>query len=1020
MYINPTTFRRWWDLFRTDAPLTEIRLIGSNGKIASGYFYDCETALKCIQEYRDESKGLYACLNVIDSSCDGCSQRDKIIDNPKVTTNDKDIKGRIWVLIDIDTDRKSDSNATDAQVKEARDMVRQIGIFLRDQGFSSPIVAMSANGYHMYYRVNIACNEETDKVIADFLAVLEMRFGTDTCHVDLSVKNRSRVAKIIGSKSNKGSDTIDRPQRESYFEKVPEDIEPTDIAFFRKVASYLPQEETPSRHNNYSTEAFDLDGFISKHGLRVARIMPFQGGQRYILEECPFCSDHKAPDAALFKMQSGAVGFKCLHNSCSHNSWRDVRILFEPDAYTKREYDEFKSRQDYYSTAPKQAPTILKESAEKGKKWLSMTDIAWVDPSQFTYIPTGFEEIDRKMGGMCLGDVTVLTGRPGCVDRNTEFFNGTEWKKICDYQDGDMVLQYNRDGSAELVYPQAYIKEPCNHMTLIKTKYGVNQCVSDEHRLVYESDKGIFYIKTMDEVRKIHESLNKGFCGKFLTSFSYSGQGIDLTDDEIRVMCAVVCDSSFACKRSNKNICRINIKKQRKKERLEMLLSNAGIPYRKEQYNPKDPEFSNYFFEAPRRAKEFGAFWYGCNRHQLEVFCDEICHWDGHFYEKGMQFSTVVKATADFVQFAFSAIGMRARVAVNNRVGRPYLTNGKTYTRKSLEYLVHITKVTKLSIHKTGGKGNLIDVVPDDGYKYCFTVPSSMLVLRREGCINITGNCGKTSILNSITLNAIQRGYKVAVWSGELQASRFQSWIDQVAAGINGVEKYKDWWVCKRDVAQKIHQWLNGKLWLRNNAYKNKWSQLKQDIIDCVTENGTQLVILDNLASMNLDNVEGAKNDKQSVFIAELKEFAKESNIHIVIVIHPRKDIGNGLMRLESISGAADLYGLCDNVLLLHRVCQDFERRGKEFWGAEEMARLMVYHEIVEVAKNRSHGLLDDKFGLYFIEKTRAFKSSPDDAVPYGWADDNTEQREPHYNQESREVDDPLDPFSNPPSVIPF
>lgn len=693
MYINPTTFRRWWDLFRTDAPLTEIRLIGSNGKIASGYFYDCETALKCIQEYRDESKGLYACLNVIDSSCDGCSQRDKIIDNPKVTTNDKDIKGRIWVLIDIDTDRKSDSNATDAQVKEARDMVRQIGIFLRDQGFSSPIVAMSANGYHMYYRVNIACNEETDKVIADFLAVLEMRFGTDTCHVDLSVKNRSRVAKIIGSKSNKGSDTIDRPQRESYFEKVPEDIEPTDIAFFRKVASYLPQDETPSRHNNYSTEAFDLDGFISKHGLRVARIMPFQGGQRYILEECPFCSDHKAPDAALFKMQSGAVGFKCLHNSCSHNSWRDVRILFEPDAYTKREYDEFKSRQDYYSTAPKQAPTILKESAEKGKKWLSMTDIAWVDPSQFTYIPTGFEEIDRKMGGMCLGDVTVMTGRPGA---------------------------------------------------------------------------------------------------------------------------------------------------------------------------------------------------------------------------------------------------------------------------------------------------------------------------------------GKTSILNSITLNAIQRGYKVAVWSGELQASRFQSWIDQVAAGINGVEKYKDWWVCKRDVAQKIHQWLNGKLWLRNNAYKNKWSQLKQDIIDCVTENGTQLVILDNLASMNLDNVEGAKNDKQSVFIAELKEFAKESNIHIVIVIHPRKDIGNGLMRLESISGAADLYGLCDNVLLLHRVCQDFERRGKEFWGAEEMARLMVHHEIVEVAKNRSHGLLDDKFGLYFIEKTRAFKSSPDDAVPYGWADDNTEQREPHYNQESREVDDPLDPFSNPPSVIPF
>lgn len=57
-----------------------------------------------------------------------------------------------------------------------------------------------------------------------------------------------------------------------------------------------------------------------------------------------------------------------------------------------------------------------------------------------------------------MGDVTVLSGLSGCVDCDTEYFNGTEWKKISDYSYGDKVLQYNKDGSAELVYPTDYIK----------------------------------------------------------------------------------------------------------------------------------------------------------------------------------------------------------------------------------------------------------------------------------------------------------------------------------------------------------------------------------------------------------------------------------------------------------------------------------------------------------------------------------------------------------------------------------
>lgn len=46
---------------------------------------------------------------------------------------------------------------------------------------------------------------------------------------------------------------------------------------------------------------------------------------------------------------------------------------------------------------------------------------------------------------------------PCCVDRETEYFNGKKWIPICDYKEGDKVLQYEEDGTARLVNPEEYI-----------------------------------------------------------------------------------------------------------------------------------------------------------------------------------------------------------------------------------------------------------------------------------------------------------------------------------------------------------------------------------------------------------------------------------------------------------------------------------------------------------------------------------------------------------------------------------
>jgi Flp pilus assembly CpaF family ATPase len=53
--------------------------------------------------------------------------------------------------------------------------------------------------------------------------------------------------------------------------------------------------------------------------------------------------------------------------------------------------------------------------------------------------------------------------------------------------------------------------------------------------------------------------------------------------------------------------------------------------------------------------------------------------------------------------------------------------------------------------HNDGRKNNVVpeEVVPEDGFKYCFTVPTHALVLRRNNKIFITGNSGKSTALNA-------------------------------------------------------------------------------------------------------------------------------------------------------------------------------------------------------------------------------------------------------------------------------
>ena len=659
--IDKSEIYKWWHIFKRDNELVEIRFLGNN-KTASGYYKNIENLVRDVERMDAEDKfQIYFTLNCIEDSCYGREQCEKVIWKPKNTTTDNDIKGRYWIMIDLDPKRPAGTSSSNDEYEKAHIKAVEVYRYLMDMGFYEPVVCSSGNGWHLLLPCKIGMSTETNEVVNKFLKVLSMLFSDESIDIDVKVGNPARICKLYGTMAKKGTNIPERPHRMARIVKTPTEIKPNNIEYFKKIAELFPEKEQPSVNNNWKPQDsnFDLDEFIAKHNIPVTKKVEVADGTRYYLEHCLFNPEHKGKDAILFKHNNGAVAYYCYHNSCQGNDWRKVREMYEPDAYQRKHNDFPQGYRRYERYQIKTEFKPQEENEKQGKKWLSMKDVKYLDISQMTVMPTGYNALDRKIMGLLLGDVSILSG-----------------------------------------------------------------------------------------------------------------------------------------------------------------LSGAG----------------------------------------------------------------------------------------------------------------------------------------------------------------------KTSWLDCIILNVIERGFKVGVWSGELQDFRFQSWIDNVAAGKNHVVKnpnFDNLYYAPRNIADKINLWLDGKLFLYNNNYKNRWKQLFSDIQELVEKQDCKLIVLDNLMALNISDFDGAKNEQQSQFINEIKEYAKQKNIHVILVCHPRKQ--DGFLRKESISGTADLTNLCDNLFILHRVGRDFRSRAAEFFGEAEVQKFQNFDTVVEVCKNRMLGVQDYLVGMYYESESRRLKNEISEHIIYGW-----------------------------------
>ena len=404
-------------LIKEDGQLFEIRILKGR-KTISGYFTDVDRLLEAFNTVDLRGANIFYTLNDIDMACYSREQKD-CFREAKITTGDKDIIGYHWMLIDLDPVRSTGVSSTKEEVVKAYEVGRRIVEYLRERDFPAPIMALSGNGIHLLYRIALGNTPENERLIERCLKALDFMFTDRYIEIDKKVFNPARISKLYGTTAQKGSSTKERPHRMSRIITKPDKVELVRRELLEKLAAEYEEPPQPKRGH---TSSFDIDGWIQEHGIRVAKVDTWKDTTKYVLEECPFDSTHKSPDATIIKQPNGAIAFKCFHNSCSGHDWHELRLMYEPDAYDDKTFEQDQRIEDgwkAYRAFNRQRTDVEYKEIEIPDKpaemFLSAKQILAKPKEERVCIPTGLKTFDQKVGGLAKGEITLVSGMRGAA-----------------------------------------------------------------------------------------------------------------------------------------------------------------------------------------------------------------------------------------------------------------------------------------------------------------------------------------------------------------------------------------------------------------------------------------------------------------------------------------------------------------------------------------------------------------------------------------------------------------------------
>lgn len=346
-----------------------------------------------------------------------------------------------------------------------------------------------------------------------------------------------------------------------------------------------------------------------------------------------------------------------------------------------------------------------------------------------------------------------------CFSGDTEVLTPSGWQRFDVYEEGTPVAQYHLDGSIDFVVPEGYVRQERADVINIVTEKQIDLCVTADHRCLVRNRR--------NGATKVVQAKDFPFDMHQICAGHYSGGVKTFRETQLIIIAALQADGNVSFPaRAIRPVLNFRFSRTRKIERLKAALEAESIPYRMAPAKQKAPHHAPMVSITINSSavpewlspsyKYFGPWVLELSKDSFQFLANEIFHWDGSHNRRA--FNSKYEQNVNWAQILQVLSGRRA-------IAKPYIADartGQTYWR---------IDVCDRPYANTANHA----IIPEPPQTvYCVSVPSTFIVVRRNGRVAMSGQCPK-------------HGTVAKKWKHVIRAHKGKRWINFDFSGFHAL-----------------------------------------------------------------------------------------------------------------------------------------------------------------------------------------------------------------------------------------
>ena len=303
-----------------------------------------------------------------------------------------------------------------------------------------------------------------------------------------------------------------------------------------------------------------------------------------------------------------------------------------------------------------------------------------------------------------------------CIPAEAEILTLSGWKSKDEIILGDEVYSLNPSNMLfeKDIVLNTFTLDAYNGPVYSLEAKGLSVRVTEKHKIPFLDANNKFKMEEAD--RFFNRSVRK-----IIKAGNFLSEGIDLSDDELRLYIVLVTDGYFS-----PTLARVSVQKERKVKNIVALLSRLNITYTK--YFSKGT--TRFNFRLPEKLEGWGIKGLDikltqCNRHQAEIIKETYSWTDGN---RNLIF-TSKKCEVDILQHLFVINGFSCKV--HSRSGHGF--------SKTVSYQLSVTDKQTQVLVSPATRHNVEANTGEDFW--CIENKNHNFLVRYKGSVMLTGNC---------------------------------------------------------------------------------------------------------------------------------------------------------------------------------------------------------------------------------------------------------------------------------------